>query len=275
MVKHKYKKYKKKYKNLIGGNLSDEYLFNFNPKRCNRLYFKELLLLLNNIDPYREKYKRISPKEIKKLKMVCENQFRPCRPDEFFFENKRQIVLGRFFDTVGCFYQCRKHYFTMVMKPYSLFKNDIFIRYMIDKPELFINNSHKIELEKVFPIRIILSKNHIIPEYSDKLMKNIEEYTFDTLKNKLATSRENYNIIKSLPRNSILKRVITQSYPINHIISRELCILYYLNLHFYAVKKSGGGYKPFILVSKYNKNSLKKIYDLYGRRFPNFELLFN
>jgi hypothetical protein len=35
----------------------------------------------------------------------------------------------------------------MAMEPYSLFKNDVFIRYIIDKPELYINNSKKIELE--------------------------------------------------------------------------------------------------------------------------------
>ena len=38
-----------------------------------------------------------------------------------FFNNKKQIILGRFFDTIGCFYKCKAHYFSMVMEPYSLF----------------------------------------------------------------------------------------------------------------------------------------------------------
>ena len=38
----------------------EKYSFDFNPKDCNRMYFKELLLLMNKISPEREKFKRIN-----------------------------------------------------------------------------------------------------------------------------------------------------------------------------------------------------------------------
>ena len=109
----------------------DAYSFYFNPKDCNKMYFNELLLLLDITDENREKFKRIKKKTIKKLNIECNTKHDLCKPDEFFFNNKKQIVLGRFFDTIGCYYSCKGHYFSMAMEPYSLFKNDIFIRYIL------------------------------------------------------------------------------------------------------------------------------------------------
>ena len=37
----------------------DKYIFDFNPKNCNKIYFKELFLLLNTIRPENEKFNRI------------------------------------------------------------------------------------------------------------------------------------------------------------------------------------------------------------------------
>ena len=253
----------------------NNYTFDFNPKDCNKIYFKELFALLNTIDPEREKFKRIKQKDITKLNIKCKNVFNSCKADEFFFENKKQIILGRFFDTVGCFYNCKGHYFSMAMEPYSLFKNDVFIRYIIDKPELYINNSKKVELEHVFPIRIVMSNKHIIPSYAEKKMKDIKEFTYDTFKNMFALSKENLNIIQDLPNDSILKNIITESFPINHIISRELCILYYMKLHFFVVQNEDKTLKPFILVSKYSLPQIKKIYKKYNKPFPNMQYLFN
>lgn len=161
------------------------------------------------------------------------------------------------------------------MEPYSLFKNDVFIRYIIDKPELYINNSKKIELEDVFPIRIVMSNKHNIPTYADKKMKNIKEYTFDTMKKMFALSDDNSEIINKLPKTSILKKIITESFPINHIISRELCILYYMKLHFYVVKNIDKTLKPFILVSKYNLQQIKKLYNKFNKKLPDIHYLFN
>lgn len=253
----------------------NNYSFDFNPKNCNKIYFNELSLLLNNINPKKEKFERIKSKKIKELNIKCENEFNSCNSDEFFFENKKQIILGRFFDTIGCFYKCKGHYFSMAMKPYSLFKNDVFIRYIIDKPELYINNSKKIKLEKVFPIRIVLSDKHNIPTYSSTKLKNMKEYTFDDIKKTFAVSNENLKIINNLPDTSILKKIITEKFPINHIISRELCILYYMKLHFYVVENKDKTIKPFILVSKYNLKQIKEIYKKYNKKFPNIQHLFD
>jgi hypothetical protein len=253
----------------------DNYSFDFNAKDCNKIYFNELLLLLNAINPEKEKFKRIQKKNISKLNIKCENKFNSCKADEFFFENKKQIILGRFFDTIGCFYSCKGHYFSMAMEPYSLFKNDVFIRYIIDKPELYINNSKKIDLEDVFPIRIVMSDKHNIPTYADKKMKNIKEYTFDTMKKMFALSKDNSEIIDKLPNTSILKKIITESFPINHVISRELCILYYMKLHFYVVKNTDKTLKPFILVSKYNLHQIKKMYNKFNKKLPDIHYLFN
>lgn len=253
----------------------NNYTYDFNLKDCDKIYFKELLLLLDNIDPEKEKYERMKPKTIKRLNIKCENEMNSCKPDEFFFENKKQIILGRFFDTIGCLYKCKGHYFSMAMEPYSLFKNDVFIRYIIDKPELYINNSKKVDLENVFPIRIVLSDKHYIPTYASKKLENIKEYTFDTIKKKFALSEKNKKIIHELPNTSILKKMITEFFPINHIISRELCILYYMKLQFYVVENKDKTVKPFILVSKYNLKQIKQLYKKYNKKFPNIQYLYN
>lgn len=253
----------------------DKYSFDFEPKDCNKIYFKELFLLMKTISPEKEFFKRINKKQIEKLNIKCENEFNSCKTDEFFFDNKKQIILGRFFDTIGCFYKCKGHYFSMAMEPYSLFKNDVFIRYIIDKPELYINNSKKIELEDVFPIRIVISDKHNIPTYAERIMDNIKEYTFDDIKNMFALSKDNLQIINTLPDTSVLKKIITEKFPINHIISRELCILYYMKLHFYTVENDNQTIKPFILISKYNLQQIKRIYKTKNKKFPNIKYLFN
>jgi hypothetical protein len=253
----------------------DKYSFDLNPKDCNKIYFKELFLLMKTISPEKEFFKRINKKQIEKLNIKCENEFNSCKTDEFFFDNKKQIILGRFFDTIGCFYKCKGHYFSMAMEPYSLFKNDVFIRYIIDKPELYINNSKKIELEDVFPIRIVISDKHNIPTYAQRKMDNIKEYTFDYIKNMFALSKDNLQIINTLPDTSVLKKIITEKIPINHIISRELCILYYMKLHFYIVENDNQTLKPFILISKYNLQQIKRIYKTKNKKFPNIKYLFN
>jgi hypothetical protein len=252
----------------------EKYSFDFNPIDCNKIYFEELFLLLDTIDPQKEKFKRINTSNISKLNISCEHEFNTCKPDEFFFENKKQIVLGRFLDTIGCFHHCKKYYFAMAMEPYSLFKNDVFIRYIIDKPELYINNSKKVELEHVFPIRILLSDKNTIPTYAEKKMKNIKEYTFDSMKNMFALSKDNLKIINELPENSVLKQIITESFPKNHIISRELCILYFMKLYFYVIKNEDNTLKPFVLVSKYNLSQIKNIYKKNNKKVPRIHYLF-
>jgi hypothetical protein len=237
----------------------------FNPMDCNKLYFKELLLLLNVIHP--EKFKTVKRKNIlnlaKKLNIHCGYDFINCNTDEFFLENKKQIVIGRFYDTIGCYYSCRSHYFIMEMDPYTVFKNDIFIRYIIDKPEIYINNSKKVELEDVFPVRIIL--NHEIPTYAEKKLDKLEEYVNDPFTHKKATSKHNLKIINALPESSLIKQYATKS----NVVTRELCLLYSMKLNFYKCTD-----KPFILVSKYNLQQVKNAFNLNNKPMPKIEYLY-
>ena len=41
----------------------DKYSFDFNPKNCNKIYFKELFLLMKTIYPEKEIFKRINKKD--------------------------------------------------------------------------------------------------------------------------------------------------------------------------------------------------------------------
>jgi hypothetical protein len=120
-----------------------------------------------------------------------------------------------------------------------------------------------------------MSDKHNIPKYAEKKIGSIKEYTFDNIKNMFALSKDNLKIINGLPNTSILKKIITESFPINHIISRELCILYYMKLYFYVVVNDDKTLKSFILVSKYNLEKIKKIYDKFNKPFPNIKYLFN
>jgi hypothetical protein len=90
-----------------------------------------------------------------------------------------------------------------------------------------------------------------------------------------ALSEDNLKLINELPDTSILKNIITESFPINHIISRELCILYYMKLHFYVVENENNTLKPFILVSKYNLKQINKLYNKFNKKMPNIQYLFN
>jgi hypothetical protein len=251
------------------------YKLHFNPSDCNNVYFEELLLLLNKANIEKETYKRIKPDAVSALNIKCQNTFNNCKTDEFFFENKKQIILGRFFDTVGCFYKCKGHYFSMAMEPYSLFKNDLFIRYIIDKPHLYINNSKKIELEDVFPIRVVLSNIHQIPTHVDTKIINMNEYIYDSVKKQYGISDHNMKLIDNLPKKSILRKIITERFPINHIISRELCILFYMKLNFYVVENEDKTLKPFILISKYKLKHIKNLYKNINKPFPNIKYLFD
>lgn len=56
----------------------DEYSFDFNPKDCNKVYFDELFLLLNAINPEEENFKRIKKNQYQilnvKTNLICVNQ---------------------------------------------------------------------------------------------------------------------------------------------------------------------------------------------------------
>lgn len=251
-------------------------LFNFNPADCNKLYFKELINLLNIAEAESEVYKRTkksnAEKQLKEL--TCSYPLlKDCEKDEFFFNDNTQILLGRYFDTMPCFYKCKKNFFIMSMDIYSFFKNDMFIRYMIDKPNIFIHKKN-IKLETVFPVRILLSKEHKIPTHKTRKIQK-KEFTSlfirNTIKNKNAISFKNKKLINNLPESSLIRQLITSKIPINHVIARELCILYFLDIYFYAVYDNNIP-RPYLLCSKYNLEEIKKIYSLFNKPMPDIRI---
>jgi hypothetical protein len=261
----------------------DKYRFEFDPKSCNSKYFKELHKLMNTVNPKDEEFLSLTKKKLDSYKIgKCTYPLlKNCKPDEFFFDNKKQILLGRFYDTAACFYDCKENFFIFAVDPFSLFKNDLFIRYMIKYPELFIKREGSTILERVFPIRIILSTKHLIPSYKDKKMTRIEEFTSELLKPpeilefKAAMNTKILNKFYKLNSSNILKKRITDNAPISHVVSREICILYGMDLYFYIVEEDNGKYLPFILISKYNMNQIIKEYIKANKPIPNIKLYFH
>jgi hypothetical protein len=285
----KYLKYKQKYLHLVGmegggGMIHEKFKEKFNKyefdiDECNNIYWTELENFLTKIIPEDEEYNRISEKKIDKEKIECSyKRILDCERDNYFLkENTIQIILGRYFDTIGCFYKCTKNYFVMAMTPYSLFKNDVFIRYILDKHILFINNNIQYELEDVFPIRILISEKHIIPMHKFSKIQNIIEYFSQKeeiipVDYTFAGYIENYD--KYIDSSNILQRQITSNIPISHIISREMCILYNMNMYFYIIQIDGNNYEPFILCSKYDLEKIKSIYKEQNKKIPNILLLY-
>lgn len=252
----------------------EAYNFKFDPKGCNSIYFTELLILLNKVNPFDEDFMQPDKKEFDEIKLECKSKFMTCKPDIFFFENKTQIILGRYADTMGCFYNCESHYLPMVLNNYSIFKNDVFIRYIIDKPNIYSKDGIKLQLEHVFPIRIILSESSI-PKHAMSNLSEIEEYTYDYFKSEYGISEVNLELINNLPKASSLLKLITSKYPETSVIAREMCVLYYMQFYFYVVLEDDGSYKPFILISKYSIKSLKKLYKSLSIPFPALQLLWN
>lgn len=254
----------------------EKYLYEFNPEDCDTIYFENLLQLMSKIKPELEDYKRMDREKVKKLKIKCTyKEIKKCKKDEFFFENKVQIILGRFYDTIGCFYDCKENYFAMAMNEYSLFKNDVFIRYILDKSYIFIKNMKKIELESIFPIRILLSKKYLITTHKLRDIMDLSEYYEQTQPERIMSiNKENLKILLEFDKNSKIKKKITEDIPINHIIGRELCILYKLNYYFYVVENEDKSIKPFILISKYNLDEIKEFYRKSGLDSNGIKLLY-
>lgn len=263
---------------LLEEKISKKFKYQFNTTYCDKLYFEDLKKLLNQIDPMQEKYKRMTKKKISSLNMKCKyNYIKNCKRDEFFFEKKTQIIIGRFFDSAGCFYNCKQNYFAMAMDPYSVIKNDIFIRYMINKSSIFIKNIDN-KLETIFPIRILLSKSNLITRHQLKDLIEINDYytqsDYKTKKKKRGVSKYNLNIF--LNSNNLTSKKITENIPINHIVGRELCLMYYLNYYFYIVEDDKKQILPFILVSKFNLEVIKNTYNnILKKKMPNIKLLYS
>ena len=79
--------------NEIMDDIQSTYQFTFNPKNCNKIYFDELLTLMKSINPSTEKFKRSSLSNYNKTKYKCSYPLlKKCEPDEFFFNNNKQII---------------------------------------------------------------------------------------------------------------------------------------------------------------------------------------
>jgi hypothetical protein len=185
-------------------------------------------------------------------------KIKDCLLDDFHSGNKYlQIILGRWMITSNCFTTCR-NYFAMAMNKWSFFKNDVFIHHMIHN-NFFYKKYNSLPLDPVFPIRIVLSNDFLIPEHKVKNTLNfIKEYGYDFFKGKAISDRIIKLIMDTHPE---LTKKITKTSPLSHVISRELCLLNEENLYFYKVKdKSYKLYKPYVLLSEKPLTEITKIY---------------
>ena len=291
----KYLKYKNKYLELEktrgGDNFTKSkeiYKYNFDIKKCSDKYWDELMKFLDifgrNDTIKHEEYKRITDQKMPDC-TYNKTSILKCKRDEFFFkENTKQIILGRYADTAGCFFNCTENYFVISITPYSIFKNDLFIKYGINYFNHFTGD--KLKLEKIFPIRILLSDKNEVPYHEFMDSFDIKRYyselkiTDSTEKNDTtksikiigdAVSQINKAYIEVYAPKSLKEKLTTLNK--TNVLAREMCILFNMNLYFYYVDKDKESLdepliEPYILVSKFNLVELKeKIKDdkIYSR----------
>gem|GEM_PF-3938493 len=146
----------------------------------------------------------------------------------------------------------------MAMNKWSFFKNDVFIHHMLHN-NFFYKKYNLLPIDPVFPIRIVLSNDFLIPEHRVKKTTNfIKEYGYDLFKGKAISDRIVKLIMDKYPE---ISKEITKTLPLSHVISRELCLLKEKNLYFYKVKQNDYKlYKPYVLVSEKPLSEINKIY---------------
>ena len=146
----------------------------------------------------------------------------------------------------------------MAMNKWSFFKNDVFIHHML-KNNFFYHKYNKLPLDPVFPIRIVLSNDFLIPEHRvRKTMNFIKEYGYDFFKGKAISDRIVKLIYEKHPE---ITKQITKTLPLSHVISRELCLLNQEHLYFYKVKHNDSKlYKPYVLLSEKPLSEIEKLY---------------
>ena len=246
---------------MIGGN---EYPFKFYPDSCNTLdYFKNLEELMRLVKTTGTNLNTRSNEFIRNLKLECSyTSLVDCKPDKYCMPNTIQILLGRFNDNVGCFYDCNLYY-VLSFETYSIFKNDLLIRYMLQYPKTFHIRD---KINKYFPIRILVS-DKIIPEHTLMEITDIKQYTGNLNPETLEVitdtiSIENSkNIDKIKTKLPIFFNYLSDLKNSGIITSREICSLYQYKYYFYAVYKDKleKTFEPFILVSKFNLKELKEM----------------
>lgn len=242
--------------------------FTWTKKSCDSKYFKSLINILDKVKIPMNTGKYIRPRFTRKKNVCNKLQIKNCSLDEFHSGDKYlQIILGRWTITSNCFTTC-KNYFTMAMNKWSFFKNDVFIHHMLHN-NFFYKKHNSLPLDPVFPIRIVLSNDFLIPEHRvKKTMNFIKQYGYDFFKGKAISDRILNLIMKKHPE---ITKEITETLPLSRVISRELCILNEEHLYFYKVKHNGYKlYKPYVLLSEM---SLAKIKTIYNNTNYTFEYL--
>lgn len=232
--------------------------FTWNKSSCNSKYFKTLINVLNKVKIPSNTGDYIRPRFTRRKKYCKDLKIKDCQLDDFHSGDKYlQIILGRWMITSNCFTTC-KNYFAMAMNKWSFFKNDTFIHHMINN-NFFYKQYNKLPLDPIFPIRIVISNDFLIPPHRIKKSTNfIKEYGYDFFKGKAISDRVIKLISEKYPE---LTKQITKTLPLSHVISRELCILNEENLHFYIVKeKNYQLYKPYVLISKHPISYIREKY---------------
>ena len=232
--------------------------FTWDKSSCNKRYFKSLVDILHEVKTPNNTGKYIRPRFTRKKKFCSKLKIKDCALDDFHSGDKYlQIILGRWMITSNCFTTC-KNYFAMAMNKWSFFKNDAFIYHMIHN-NFFYKKYNSLPLDPIFPIRIVLSNDFLIPPHRIKNTTNfIKEYGYDFFKGKAISNR----ILKLIEdKHPELTKEITKTLPLSHVISRELCLLNEEDLYFYVVKHNDYKlYKPYVLISEKPISEIKKVY---------------
>jgi hypothetical protein len=227
--------------------------FTWTKKSCDSKYFKSLIDILNKVKIPNNTGHYIRPKFTRKKKYCNNLKIKDCKLDDFHSGDKYlQIILGRWAITSNCFTTCN-NYFAMALNKWSFLKNDAFIYHMLHN-NFFYKKYNTLPLDPIFPIRIVLSNDFLIPEHRVKKTTNfIKEYGYDFFKGKAISDRILKEIITKHPE---LTTHITKT-----VISRELCILKEKNLYFYKVKQRNHKlYRPYVFVSEKPIIEIKKLY---------------
>lgn len=249
-------------KNFISNSMTTRKIrksFTWTKKSCNKKYFKTLLSVLNTAKVPKNTGKYIRPRFTRKKEYCDKLKIKDCQLDDFHSGSKYlQIILGRWMITSNCFTTC-KNYFAMAMNKWSFFKNDVFIHQMI-RNNFFYKQYNTLPLDPIFPIRIVLSNDFLIPPHRIRKSTNfIKEYGYDFFKGRAISKRIEKIIKEKYPE---LTEEITKTLPLSHVISRELCILNEENLYFYIVKENDYKlYKPYVLISEKPISEIKKKYE--------------
>uniref|UniRef100_A0A6C0KSE3 Uncharacterized protein n=1 Tax=viral metagenome TaxID=1070528 RepID=A0A6C0KSE3_9ZZZZ len=245
----------------------------FTKRECDDAYFDDLDTFLDQVIKESQYQPDLVQKTENGTRSCPPLSLNDCKADSFHPDSaKVQVLLGRFGLTTNCFTDCPGVYTALNIPIWSIFRNDLFIRYIASRNE---------KLDSIFPIRVILSNNQefFIPPHNMRIVKHIQlllneyftEYTWDQsdfeskndiTEDKITPNIENKELAFDMSQysklmNDKIKKAIV-AFPSSNIVSRELCML--RKLHFYMVLRHKKVYLPFILISHLSKYHILKWY---------------